>query len=130
MGEKSADARFGPSKRLRNAKDYNRVFQHADARASHHHLLLLGRHNGLRNHRLGLIIAKKHVRLSARRNRIKRLAREFFRCQPDSDRCMDVVLLARRDLDKLDNIELSSILQHQWQRLLRVSAQAHTHQDS
>jgi ribonuclease P protein component len=32
---------------------------------------------------------------------------------------MDVVLLARRGIGQLDNAALSSILQQQWQRLLR-----------
>jgi RNase P protein component len=30
---------------------------------------------------------------------------------------MDVVLLTRRGIDQLDNAELSSILQQQWQKL-------------
>ena len=132
MGKKPADSRFGQSKRLLNARDYSRVFDKPDARASHQHLLLLGRVNDLTNHRLGLVIAKKHVRLAVQRNRIKRLAREFFRGLPDTDAYMDVVLLARRDMDKLDNAELSSILQHQWQRLVDVSARTrmNTRQES
>lgn len=32
---------------------------------------------------------------------------------------MDVVLLARRGMGQLDNAELSSILQQQWQKLAR-----------
>lgn len=132
MGKQPTDSRFGTSKRLLNAGDYKRVFDKPDARASHRHLLLLGRLNGLGTHRLGLVIAKKNVRLAVQRNRIKRLAREFFRVQPDSDASMDVVLLARRNMDQLDNAELSSILQHQWQRLVDVSARTPTksHQDS
>ena len=53
------------------------------------------------------------------RNRIKRVAREFFRAVPDNDPTMDVVLLTRRGIDQLDNAELSSILQQQWQKLGR-----------
>ena len=132
MGKQPADSRFGKTKRLLKARDYNRVFERPDGRASHQHLLLLGRFNGLDNHRLGLVIARKNVRLAVQRNRIKRLAREFFQVLPDTDACMDVVLLARRDMDKLDNAELSSILQHQWQRLVHVSAHTSTNtpQDS
>lgn len=32
---------------------------------------------------------------------------------------MDVVLLTRRGIDQLDNAELSTILQQQWQKLSR-----------
>ena len=119
MGSNSADASFGKSSRLLNAADYSQVFDGCEARASHKHLLLLARKNDGPGHRLGLVIAKKNVRLAVQRNRVKRIAREFFRQLPEGDPPMDVVLLARRGLDQLDNAELSSILRRQWQKLLR-----------
>jgi ribonuclease P protein component len=57
--------------------------------------------------------------LAVQRNRIKRVAREVFRKLPTSEPSMDVVLLARRGMGQLDNAELSSILQQQWQKLVR-----------
>ena len=42
---------------------------------------------------------------------------------------MDVVLLARRGIDDLDNGELSNILQQLWQRLERHIPQPESHQD-
>ncbi len=108
---------FARTRRLLNARDYSRVFECAEAKASHKNLLLLARKNELQWHRLGLVIAKKNVRLAVQRNRIKRVAREFFRRLPEDGTPMDVVLLARRGIDQLDNAELSSILQQQWQRL-------------
>ena len=113
------DSSFGKARRLLNAKDYSRVFDGAEARASHKHLLLLARINKQPGHRLGLVIAKKNVRLAVERNRIKRVAREFFRNLPESEPHMDVVLLARRGIGQLDNAALFSILEQQWQRLLR-----------
>ena len=95
------------------------MFDNADAKASHKHLLLLAKLNKGPGHRLGLVIAKKNVRLAVQRNRIKRIAREFFRALPESEPTMDVVLLTRRGIDLLDNGELSSILQQQWQKLGR-----------
>jgi len=117
-----AGATFGKFKRLLNAGDYSRVFDKPDAKASHRHVLLLGRCNDLSEHRLGLVIAKKHVRLAVERNRIKRLAREFFRVLPVTAPSFDVVLLARPGIANLDNAELSSILQQQWQKLIQGSA--------
>jgi ribonuclease P protein component len=108
---------FARTRRLLNARDYSRVFDCAEAKASHKNLLLLARKNELQWHRLGLVIAKKNVRLAVERNRIKRVVREFFRRLPEDGTPMDVVLLARRGIDQLDNAELSSILQQQWQRL-------------
>lgn len=122
MGSHEAGAAFGKFKRLLNAGDYSRVFDKPDAKASHRHVLLLGRSNDRSQHRLGLVIAKKHVRLAVERNRIKRLAREFFRVLPVTAPSFDVVLLARPGIANLDNAELSSILQQQWQKLVQRSA--------
>ena len=119
----SADASFGKARRLLNAKDYSRVFDGAEAKASHKHLLLLARCNDEPGHRLGLVIATTNVRLAVQRNRVKRVAREVFRQLPDSEPHLDVVLLARRGLDQLDNAQLSTILRQQWQKLTRHVAQ-------
>ena len=119
MGGHGAEADFGKAKRLLNAHDYSRVFDGSEARASHKHLLLLARKNDRPGHRLGLVIAKKNVRLAVQRNRVKRVAREFFRQLPGSESPMDVVLLARRGIGQLDNDQLSTILHQQWQKLER-----------
>lgn len=119
MSDRAFDERFPKTKRLLNASDYSRVFDNAQAKASHKNLLLLAVPNDRPAHRLGLVIAKKNVRLAVQRNRIKRVAREFFRTLPDSEATMDVVLLTRPGIDQLDNAELSSILQQQWQKLVR-----------
>ena len=132
MSGQPADTSFGKARRLLNAKDYSQVFDGAEARASHKHLLLLAKTNSGPGHRLGLVIAKKNVRLAVQRNRIKRMAREFFRHLPDSEQPMDVVLLARRGIGRLDNAELSTILQQQWQKLVRhtTKPESSTNRDS
>ena len=132
MSGQAADASFGKAKRLLNAKDYSRVFDGSEVRASHKHLLLLAKVNNGPGHRLGLVIAKKNVRLAVQRNRVKRMAREFFRTLPASELHMDVVLLARRGIGDLENAELTTILQQQWQKLVRHAPkpEASTNQDS
>ena len=132
MGGPTADTGFGKAKRLLHAKEYSRVFDSPDARASHQHLLLLAKLNDGPKHRLGLVIAKKNVRLAVHRNRVKRVAREIFRSLPDSEPHMDIVLLARRGIGELENAELSSILLQQWQKLVRHAAKTRpsTSQDS
>jgi len=119
------DNSFGKARRLLNAEDYSRVFDGAEARASHKHLLLLARTSTRPGHRLGLVIAKKNIRLTAQRNRIKRVAREVFRVLPDSEPSLDVILLARRGLDQLDNEALSTILRQQWQKLIGHASKLH-----
>lgn len=115
---RSQDTSFGKEKRLLTATDYRGVFDGAEARASHRHCLFLGQRNNRTGHRLGLVIAKKNVRLAVQRNRIKRIARETFRGLPDQGPALDVVFLARRGIDQLDNRQLSTILRQQWQKLL------------
>jgi len=109
---------FSRDKRLLNAADYKQVFDAVDSKASHKHLLLLGRINHRANSRLGLVIAKKHVKLAVQRNRIKRLSREIFRCFPASGKNLDVIVLSRPGVDRLDNAALSSILLLQLQKLV------------
>ncbi len=118
MSDRTTDNGFGKTRRLLKPEDYRRVFDRAEARASHRHLLLLARTNDRDCLRLGLVIAKKHVRLAVTRNRVKRVAREFFRQLPDSSPNLDVIMLARQGIGQLDNATLSSILQQQWQSLL------------
>ena len=131
MSTQAVGAGFPKTKRLLNARDYSRVFDDVEAKASHKHILLLAKRNDGPGHRLGLVIAKKNVRLAVQRNRIKRIAREFFRNLPESESPMDVVLLTRRGIDQLENHELSTILQQQWQKLTRhlSTPESNTSQD-
>jgi ribonuclease P protein component len=112
------DATFGKAKRLLNTHDYSQVFNSTDAKAFHNNLLLLARRNDGTEHRLGLVIAKKNVRLAVQRNRIKRISREFVRKNPHGI-TMDVIVLARRGLDQLDNAEMASLFERQWNKLAR-----------
>ena len=118
----AGQAGFGKDKRLLNAHDYSRVFDSPDARASNKFMMLLSRQNSLGTHRIGLVIAKKNVRLAVDRNRIKRIAREFARKLPANETNRDVVLLTRRGLGELDNDEVSSILQQLWLKLTRYDS--------
>jgi len=126
---RAADSRFSKASRLLDARDYSRVFNGVEAKASHKHLLLLAIRNDKPGHRLGLVVAKKNVRLAVQRNRIKRQAREVFRSLPQCKPSMDVVLLTRRGIDQLDNAELSSILRQQWLRLTRQISNTDSQQD-
>ena len=105
--------------RLPDADAFSRVFNSADARASHKHVLLLATSNDLGHHRLGVIVARKNVRLAVQRNRFKRIVREFFRQQQNAEPGLDVIVLARRGVDALDNETLSTIVRQQWEKLLR-----------
>jgi ribonuclease P protein component len=119
---------FSKSSRLIVSSDFQTVFDDAPLRASHQHFLLLARQNTLGSARLGLVIAKKHVRLAVDRNRIKRLIRETFRIRKQQLAGLDVIVLARKGMGDISNIELIEQLVLQWSRLIRKTQKKTTDQ--
>ncbi len=85
---------FPRSSRLLNAGDYRTVFNGAQLKVSDRHLLMLATPNQLSHSRVGLVIAKKNVRLAVQRNRVKRIIRESFRLQDAGFPNLDIVVLA------------------------------------
>ena len=70
--------------------------------------------------RLGVIVAKKHIRRANRRNRIKRLVREHFRLT-DLSVNLDLVVLARATADQMDNARVREDLTALWNKLERAA---------
>ena len=70
------------SARLLNAHDYSQVFENCSIRAGSTAGTVLALPASDNRSRLGIIVAKKNVRLATDRNRIKRLVREYFRNHP------------------------------------------------
>lgn len=119
-----ASEAFPKAHRLLTSEDFQYVFAQAPFRASHRHFLILARPNDRLPARLGLIIAKKHVRKATERNRLKRLIRETFRRQSPPLTGIDVIVLARKGMDGLPNPELIDQLNRQWRRIARKAAQS------
>lgn len=93
------------------------MFDQPTVKVSRQQALVLARTSRHSTSRLGLVIAKKHVRKAVDRNRIKRLVREHFRQEIQSHETFDIVFLARKGLDNLDNRAIKALLAHLWQRL-------------
>ncbi|MCC7517202.1 MAG: ribonuclease P protein component, partial [Pseudomonadales bacterium] len=74
--------------------------------------------------RLGLVIAKKHVRRAVDRNRVKRQLRDSFRLHKQNLIGLDIVALARPGLGALDNTALRAMIDAQWTRLLKQQQKA------
>lgn len=119
FGSKTHDHAFTKSARLLSSNDFQTVFNDAPLRASHQNFLFLARQNSLNQPRLGLVIAKKHIRLAVERNRVKRLIRETFRIKQQQLPDIDVIVLARKGMNDLTNAALIEQLDLQWQRLIR-----------
>jgi ribonuclease P protein component len=109
---------FTKRQRLLCARDYTPVFNDAPWRATHQNFLVLTRPNGLPQARLGLIVAKKHVKRAHERNRIKRLTRESFRLRQHQLPAADVIVLARAGADALSNADIDQALAGLWKRII------------
>lgn len=106
---------FPAKARLKTSRDFSAVFDRCARRAGNRHFLVLTI-PGDEQSRLGLVIAKKHVKLAVQRNGIKRVVREFFRTNPfDSPR--DLVVLARPGIINSNNVELRASLSALWIKL-------------
>ncbi len=109
---------FPKTARLLRPGDYSKVFENVQVRVSHRHFLILATPNELGHARVGLIFAKKHLKLAVQRNRVKRRVRETFRQQLQLP-SMDIVVLGRQGLAEVENARLHDILNELWRRLQR-----------
>jgi ribonuclease P protein component len=108
---------FGKRLRLLSASEYSWCFANTQIKAACPELLIIASNNNLDQPRLGLVIAKKHVKLATQRNRLKRLIRENFRLRQHQLPALDIIVLARKGIADLDNAALSRVLEKQWRRL-------------
>jgi len=117
---------FNKQQRLLTASDYSAVFKVADYKVSSSTLLVLAKKSECKQARLGLVISKKNVGCSVKRNRIKRLFREVFRRRAKELAVVDIVLLARPGLSLKSNEEiilmLNSLLGELNTRISRVKS--------
>jgi len=114
--------RFSKSVRLLTSEQYSDVFQAVDIRVSSRHFLILARKKNLPEARIGLIVAKKHLKLAVQRNRIKRLLRESFRLRHSSLPKLDIIVLAKKGLEECSNSVCAEELQHLWDKLSKKAA--------
>lgn len=114
-----SDFSFPKSSRLLTSSEFSRVFDNAGIKVPHPDFIILARINQLGYPRMGLVIAKKNVRLAVNRNKIKRLIRESFRLKQHNLPAIDAIVLARRNSDKKDNKALLDTLDLLWKRVVQ-----------
>lgn len=110
---------FDKSRRLLRKSDYDTVFNQAKKIVTSEFIILY-RPNGLEHARLGLALSKRIVHKAHDRNRLKRLLRETFRMIQLP--AVDLVVLARRDVDKIENQKLIAKLSGTWNKLIALYA--------
>ncbi len=114
---------FSKAQRLLTPADFTAVFKQTTLRVSHPSFLVLVRSNEQAQARLGLVVAKKHVKRANQRNLIKRMARESFRHQQHHLPSIDAIVLARRGAGEFSSCELLAIFNGLWKRISRQAQQ-------
>ncbi len=89
---------FSRELRLLTPIQFKNVFEQP-FRASTPEITILARKNNLEHPRLGLTVAKKHLKRAHERNRIKRLVRESFRLSQHRLPAYDFVFVAKMVLE-------------------------------
>ena len=112
--------KFPPTARLSAPGHYQSVFDAPTYKVSSRAFLLLAQVNEVEPSRLGVIVAKKHIRRANRRNRIKRLVREHFRLTRLSVP-LDLVVLAKAAADQMDNARVREDLSVLWNKLEKAA---------
>ncbi|MDI9817990.1 MULTISPECIES: ribonuclease P protein component [unclassified Legionella] len=110
---------FDKARRLLKKSDYDQVFAKAKKIITSEFIILY-RKNSLGYARLGLALSKKAVPKSHDRNRLKRLLRETFRTSQLP--AIDVVILAKHGVAKIENKTLIANLGKTWDKLAASSA--------
>ena len=115
---------FDKRVRLIDSSDFSTVFADAPIRVSSADLLILAKQTGYDRPRLGIVVAKKHVKLANQRNRLKRVIRESFRHQQHDLPNVDIIVLVRKSAMGKDNKTLSRTLHKLWVKLTKKARAA------
>ncbi len=105
---------FTREQRLVESEQFKRVFECND-RVGDRYWTILYRDNTVDFARLGMAVAKKRVKRSVDRSRLKRLVRESFR--HGELPCVDIVVMPRDGTAKASSLELQASLSKQWSRI-------------
>ncbi len=109
---------FPKAARLLKSSEFQAVFDKVDKRFFAPGFLALVRRNTLNHPRLGLVVPKKALTSSVKRNLCKRLIRESFRLQQQSLQGLDVVILVRKELAQQDRHQTWQTINTLWQNIV------------
>jgi len=108
---------FSRTYRLVSKQDFQSVFANPN-KATQKNLLALYCPNQKDYARLGIIIAKHHIKLAVHRNKLRRFIRESFRHQKETLKGLDIVVLLRSKCSPLDNNAIRTDLNSLWEKLI------------
>lgn len=114
------DYGFTRAQRLLTPNDFSHVFDHPVRLSDRFFTVLVKKQLEEKKGRLGLAIAKKHLKRAHDRNLVKRIVRESFRLNQEKMIGFDIVVLVKGSIS-LDNRQLlhQSLGQH-WERIVKL----------
>ncbi|MGB3622603.1 MAG: ribonuclease P protein component [Ketobacter sp.] len=111
---------FQRHQRLLNPSEFKRVFDGVEGRISHTFFLILARRsNPEQPARLGLVVAKKHLKRAVDRNAFKRIIRNEFRLSQSQLAGLDIVILARPGSAQIPQKDLAAQINKYWPKLVQ-----------
>jgi ribonuclease P protein component len=103
--------------KLKTASDFARVFKTGEKiKTTDFTVIFIS--NNLTNPRLGVVIAKKNIKLAVARNRLKRIISEQFRLHIPCINNYDIVFIIYSGLQYITNKELTTCLENFWPKLV------------
>ena len=115
--------RFGRDRRLTSTEEYDAVLTRPTLRRRNRLFSILARDMGIGHPRLGLIVARRHVKRAVGRNRIKRQIRGCFRKSQHELPPMDIVVMTHAGIAECSNARLSEALERSFVEIGRESAE-------
>lgn len=108
--------RLDRSSRINRKQDFQSIFNQGE-RLTNAYFIFCYRISGRNKPRLGLVVNKRSARLAVNRNRIKRLNRETFRLRQHQLKAIDLIVIAKQQIDKAENPELLQCLNKLYDKL-------------
>jgi ribonuclease P protein component len=113
---------FSKAQRLLTALEFKKTISSPLVKITNNALVMYVAHDGARAGeaaipRLGIAIAKRHIKKAVQRNTIKRVLRESFRLHSLRLPSLMIVMMSRRDLLSLDKQEVHRNIEALWIQL-------------
>lgn len=108
---------FSSEYRLVSKQDFQSVFAKS-RKITRNPWVVLYRPNLLAHPRIGIMLAKHHVKRAVDRNRLRRVIRESFRHHKDVLKGLDIIILLRSEWSPLAKDTLRDDIDNLWQSLL------------
>lgn len=115
---------FHRRNRLLSSAEFQPLFNQPDYRVGGQHLLLLVSENQTDHGRIGLVVGKRRVKHAVQRNSIRRISRESFRLRKQELAGLDIIILVKATIERVDKPAFHAELTRLWDKLLAKRRQA------